>query len=180
MLIRHYFLGAASIWYVTRGSRAGISKKFWQQIQKNFFIQTAVKKAWRNKWMHPEQAQRPNLILSCNLILTCLDSFGKPHVLILSSPLVLTFNASIIPMNANTSSTTWFINMKKNVFSFSPANRNADILWYSGSWSHFAIRLNVSRPDFNFDHGFGFRSKSESVPCERHKTRCAKIACGML
>lgn len=49
----------------------------------------------------------------------------------------------------------------------SPANRKADILWYSGSWSHFAMRLKVSRPDFNFDQGFGFRNKSDNVPCNQ-------------
>ena len=52
--------------------------------------------------------------------------------------------------------------------------------WNSGSWSHFHMRRNVSRPDLSFDQGFGLRSRSDSVPCERHSTRCAKIACGML
>lgn len=51
-------------------------------------------------------------------------------------------------------------------FIVSPASRSADILWYSGSCNHFAIRRKVSRPDFNFDQGFGFRSRSDKVPCE--------------
>lgn len=42
------------------------------------------------------------------------------------------------------------------------------------------MRRKVSRPDFSFDHGFGLRNRSDSVPCDRHKTRCANIACGML
>jgi len=46
----------------------------------------------------------------------------------------------------------------------SPANLRADILWNSGSWSHFHMRRNVSRPDFSFDQGLGLRSKSDSVP----------------
>lgn len=63
---------------------------------------------------------------------------------------------------------------------FLPAMRSADIRWNSGSCSHLNMRRNVSRPDFSFDHGFGFRNRSERVPCDRHKTRCANIACGML
>lgn len=59
------------------------------------------------------------------------------------------------------------------------AIRNAAMRWNSGSWSHFFILRNVSRPDLSFDHGFGLRKRSESVPCDRHKTRCAKIACGI-
>lgn len=58
----------------------------------------------------------------------------------------------------------------------SPASLNADILWNSGSWSHFHIRLNVSLPDLSFDHGFGFLSRSLSVPCDLHSTLCANIA----
>jgi len=46
----------------------------------------------------------------------------------------------------------------------SPANLRADILWNSGSWSHFHMRRKVSRPDFSFDQGLGLRSKSDSVP----------------
>lgn len=42
------------------------------------------------------------------------------------------------------------------------------------------MRRNVSRPDFSFDHGFGLRNRSERVPWERQRTRCANIACGML
>ena len=44
------------------------------------------------------------------------------------------------------------------------ANRSADMRWNSGSWSHFCMRRNVSRPLFNFDHGFGLRNRSERVP----------------
>jgi len=47
---------------------------------------------------------------------------------------------------------------------YSPANLRADILWNSGSWSHFHMRRKVSRPDFSFDQGLGLRSKSDSVP----------------
>lgn len=57
-----------------------------------------------------------------------------------------------------------------------PASRSADIRWNSGSCSHFHIRLKVSRPDLSFDHGLGLRNKSERVPCDRHRTRCAKMA----
>lgn len=47
---------------------------------------------------------------------------------------------------------------------YPPASLRADMRWNSGSWSHFAIRLKVSRPLFSLDHGFGLRSRSESVP----------------
>ncbi len=45
---------------------------------------------------------------------------------------------------------------------------------------HFHILRKVSRPDLSLLQGLGFRSRSESVPCERHSTLWAKIACGML
>ena len=43
--------------------------------------------------------------------------------------------------------------------------------WNSGSWSHFHMRRKVSRPDFSLDQGLGLRSRSDRVPCERHRTR---------
>lgn len=61
-----------------------------------------------------------------------------------------------------------------------PAIRSADMRENSGSCSHLNMRRNVSRPDFSFDHGFGLRNRSDNVPCDRHRTRCANIACGML
>lgn len=67
-----------------------------------------------------------------------------------------------------------------NSFQYLPAIRSADMRWNSGSCSHLNMRRKVSRPDFSFDHGLGLRNKSERVPCDRHKTRCANIACGML
>ncbi|TNN75032.1 hypothetical protein EYF80_014778 [Liparis tanakae] len=51
----------------------------------------------------------------------------------------------------------------------SPASLSADIRWNSGSWSHFHILLNVSRPDLSLLHGLGFRSRSDRVPWDRHK-----------
>lgn len=60
-----------------------------------------------------------------------------------------------------------------------PASLSADILWNSGSCNHFHILLNVSRPDFSFDHGFGFLKRSLSVPCDLQRTLCANIACGI-
>lgn len=60
------------------------------------------------------------------------------------------------------------------------ASLRADILWNSGSCSHFHILRNVSRPDFSLLHGFGFRKRSERVPCDRHSTLWAKMAWGML
>ena len=60
-----------------------------------------------------------------------------------------------------------------------PARRRADIRWNSGSWSHFHILRKVSRPDLSLDQGLGLRSKSDSVPWDRHNTLWAKIACGM-
>lgn len=61
-----------------------------------------------------------------------------------------------------------------------PARRSADMRWNSGSCSHFHILRKVSRPDLSLLQGLGLRSRSESVPCERHRMRCAKMACGML
>lgn len=61
-----------------------------------------------------------------------------------------------------------------------PASLSADILWNSGSCSHFHIRRNVSRPDFNLLHGLGFLKRSLSVPWLRQSTLWAKTACGML
>ena len=57
-----------------------------------------------------------------------------------------------------------------------PANLSEDIRWNSGSWSHLNIRLKVSRPDFSLDQGLGLRSRSDKVPCDRQRTRWAKIA----
>lgn len=45
-----------------------------------------------------------------------------------------------------------------------PASLKADILWNSGSCSHFHILRKVSLPDFSLLQGLGFRSKSERVP----------------
>lgn len=44
------------------------------------------------------------------------------------------------------------------------ASLKADILWNSGSCSHFHILLNVSLPDFSLLQGLGFLSRSERVP----------------
>ena len=61
-----------------------------------------------------------------------------------------------------------------------PASLRADILWNSGSCSHFHILLKVSRPDFSLLQGLGFLSRSDRVPWERHSTLWAKMAWGML